>query len=211
MTTTHLSRSARRLLRRLRYRRGLLGLAVVGTAVPSATIALAAGGPVSPVVVQDGTITQSVDLGRDIYGAGAQAHHTALTRTLRVARSLARERGTKVTRSYVRVLRGRSVRGLLAKERRLRHALREERRFGGAPDVALPAILQSIASCESGGNPRAIGGGGAFRGKYQFTYGTWASVGGSGDPAAAPEGEQDRRAALLLARDGAGQWPVCGR
>src|SRR4029077_14324915 len=67
------------------------------------------------------------------------------------------------------------------------------------------------AACESGGNPRAVGGGGAFRGKYQFDYGTWASVGGHGDPAAAPETEQDRRAALLYSRAGATPWPVCGR
>jgi hypothetical protein len=71
--------------------------------------------------------------------------------------------------------------------------------------------LQAIAACESGGNPHAIGGGGAFRGKYQFDYGTWASVGGSGDPAAAPESEQDMRAAMLLARSGTSPWPVCGR
>jgi hypothetical protein len=70
--------------------------------------------------------------------------------------------------------------------------------------------LEAIAACESGGDPAAIGGGGLYRGKYQFTYETWASVGGSGDPAAASEAEQDRRAAMLLARDGAGQWPVCG-
>ena len=70
----------------------------------------------------------------------------------------------------------------------------------GRPDVAVPGVLQSIAACESGGNPRAVGGGGTFRGKYQFDYGTWAGVGGSGDPAAAPEAEQDRRAALLYAR-----------
>ena len=40
--------------------------------------------------------------------------------------------------------------------------------------------------------------GGAYRGKYQFDYGTWASVGGTGDPAAASEAEQDapRGAAL---------------
>jgi hypothetical protein len=73
------------------------------------------------------------------------------------------------------------------------------------------APLQSIAACESGGNPSAIGGGGQFRGKYQFTYSTWASVGGSGDPAAAPEAEQDKRAAALYASAGSGQWPVCGR
>jgi hypothetical protein len=77
---------------------------------------------------------------------------------------------------------------------------------GAAPS----AQLEAIAACESGGDPAAIGGGGLYRGKYQFTYETWQSVGGSGDPAAAPEAEQDRRAAVLLARDGSGQWPVCG-
>ena len=78
-----------------------------------------------------------------------------------------------------------------------------------AAPAASPA-LEAIAACESGGNPGAIGGGGAYRGKYQFDYGTWASVGGSGDPAAAPEAEQDRRAAMLLARSGSNPWPVCG-
>ena len=70
--------------------------------------------------------------------------------------------------------------------------------------------LQAIAACESGGNPSAVGGGGAYRGKYQFDQGTWASVGGSGDPAAASEAEQDQRAAALYARTGASSWPVCG-
>jgi Transglycosylase-like domain len=77
---------------------------------------------------------------------------------------------------------------------------------GAAPS----AELEAIAACESGGDPSAVGGGGLYRGKYQFTYETWASVGGSGDPAAAPEAEQDARAAALLARDGAGHWPNCG-
>ena len=72
------------------------------------------------------------------------------------------------------------------------------------PKVAIPPQLASIAACESGGDPSAIGGGGAYRGKYQFSYSTWASVGGSGDPAAAPEAEQDRRAAMLYARSGPG-------
>jgi hypothetical protein len=74
----------------------------------------------------------------------------------------------------------------------------------------VPPHLEAIAQCESGGNPRAIGGGGAYRGKYQFSRETWAAVGGTGDPAAAPEAEQDRRAAILYARSGPGQWPVCG-
>jgi hypothetical protein len=90
----------------------------------------------------------------------------------------------------------------------LRRSLRILRRQA-APASASPQ-LEAIAQCESHGDPTAIGGGGLYRGKYQFTYGTWQSVGGSGDPAAAPEAEQDRRAAILLARSGTGQWPVCG-
>jgi hypothetical protein len=69
----------------------------------------------------------------------------------------------------------------------------------------------SIAQCESGGNPHAVSGNGMYRGKWQFSYSTWRSVGGSGDPAAASEGEQDRRAAILYSRTGASSWPVCGR
>jgi len=80
-----------------------------------------------------------------------------------------------------------------------------------ATGTTTPGNLQAIAACESGGNPSAVGGGGAFRGKYQFDYATWQSVGGSGDPAAAPEAEQDRRAAMLYAQSGSNPWPVCGR
>lgn len=76
--------------------------------------------------------------------------------------------------------------------------------------VAVPPHLEAIAQCESGGDPTAIGGGGLYRGKYQFSVATWQAVGGSGDPAAAPEAEQDRRAAILYERSGPGQWPVCG-
>jgi hypothetical protein len=72
------------------------------------------------------------------------------------------------------------------------------------------SYLSSIAACESRGNPRAVGGGGAFRGLYQFTFGTWRVVGGYGDPAAAPVSEQTWRAWLLLTRHGSAHWPVCG-
>lgn len=92
----------------------------------------------------------------------------------------------------------------------LRRSIRILRRSSASATGAASPQLEAIAQCESGGDPTAIGGGGLYRGKYQFSVGTWQSVGGSGDPAAAPEAEQDRRAAALLARDGAGQWPVCG-
>lgn len=86
-----------------------------------------------------------------------------------------------------------------------------ERRVAEAQASAVPPRLQAIATCESGGDPTAIGGGGLYRGKYQFSMETWTAVGGSGDPAAAPEAEQDRRAALLYEQSGPGQWPVCGQ
>jgi len=70
--------------------------------------------------------------------------------------------------------------------------------------------LRSIAWCESRNNPRAIGGGGAYRGMYQFSFSTWRVVGGWGDPAAAPRSEQTWRAWRLLKNHGSGHWPVCG-
>jgi hypothetical protein len=92
-----------------------------------------------------------------------------------------------------------------AEARRRRHEL-----FASLPGGVSQATLDAIGSCESGGDPAAVSSDGSYRGKYQFDYGTWESVGGSGDPAAAPEAEQDYRAALLYARSGSSPWPVCG-
>ncbi len=93
----------------------------------------------------------------------------------------------------------------------------EKKRRAAEPEFGTPesvgvdqATLDSIASCESGGDPTAVDPSGTYRGKYQFDLQTWASVGGSGDPAAAPEAEQDYRAALLMSRSGSSPWPVCG-
>jgi Transglycosylase-like domain/Putative peptidoglycan binding domain len=75
---------------------------------------------------------------------------------------------------------------------------------------AAAATPAKIAACEAGGDPTAVSSDGRYRGKYQFTRSTWAQMGGSGDPAAAPEAEQDRRAAALLAAQGTAPWPACG-
>jgi soluble lytic murein transglycosylase-like protein len=72
------------------------------------------------------------------------------------------------------------------------------------------ATLDAIAACESGGNPAAVDSSGTYYGLYQFDTGTWASVGGSGSPAAASAEEQSYRASLLYARAGSSPWPVCG-
>ena len=82
-------------------------------------------------------------------------------------------------------------------------------RWPAVPGGPSTAVLERIAYCESRGNPRAIGGGGTFRGKYQVMQSTWEAMGGRGDPAKATEAEQDYRAAVLFVRWGPGQWPVC--
>ena len=79
-----------------------------------------------------------------------------------------------------------------------------------APDGDAAATLERIAQCESGGNPSAVSADGTYRGKYQFSRETWRAMGGSGDPADAPEAEQDRIAAALLAQRGTAPWPACG-
>ncbi|MEX2108635.1 MAG: transglycosylase family protein [Solirubrobacterales bacterium] len=95
---------------------------------------------------------------------------------------------------------------------RIRAERRRQRRevFATLPAGVSTATLEAIALCESGGDPTIVSADGSYRGKYQFSFETWASVGGSGDPAAAPEAEQDYRAALLYASAGSSPWPVCG-
>jgi peptidoglycan hydrolase-like protein with peptidoglycan-binding domain len=78
---------------------------------------------------------------------------------------------------------------------------------GGGSDGG--ASLARIAQCESGGNASAVSADGTYRGKYQFDRETWHALGGSGDPADAPEAEQDRIAAKLLAARGTAPWPNC--
>ena len=70
--------------------------------------------------------------------------------------------------------------------------------------------LESIAECESHGDPRAVSSDGTYRGKYQFDRSTWHSNGGEGDPAKAPELEQDLRAAQVMRVRGSSPWPTCG-
>jgi hypothetical protein len=97
----------------------------------------------------------------------------------------------------------------------VRRSLGVLRRMVAAPVATTAAAapsggLASVAACESGGDPSAVSASGQYRGKYQFDQQTWQSVGGSGDPAAASEAEQDARAQALVAQRGTAAWPVCG-
>lgn len=72
-------------------------------------------------------------------------------------------------------------------------------------------VWDRLARCESGGNPKSIGGGGRYFGAFQFTLGTWHSLGYSGNPIDYPYATQVEAAKKLQARSGWGQWPVCSR
>lgn len=75
-------------------------------------------------------------------------------------------------------------------------------------DAGDGSVWDRIAACESGGN-WAINTGNGFYGGLQFTLGSWAGVGGSGNPADASRAEQISRAQMLQARQGWGAWPAC--
>ncbi len=77
----------------------------------------------------------------------------------------------------------------------------------GGPTEAQWAALRR---CESGGNYQIVSANGKYRGAYQFDYGTWSRLGGTGDPAAASPAEQDLRAKILYSLRGARPWPTCG-
>lgn len=68
--------------------------------------------------------------------------------------------------------------------------------------------LAALRPCESGSN-YATNTGNGFYGAYQFSWSTWASVGGSGNPAYAAPAEQDYRAGVLLTTSGSQHWPNC--
>ena len=180
-------------------------------AVPmSSAVAQSPGAPTS-VSVEKAAANAPGDLRRG-------AKHQLINKNMYLSKRLARVTDDKLTRRERQrrraALRHHTMPELRRSTRRVATKIRRERAkrdHGGAPDVPIPGALRSIAACESNGNARAISAGGRYRGKYQFSFSTWRSVGGKGDPAAASETEQDRRAAILYRTGGPGHWPVCGR
>lgn len=71
---------------------------------------------------------------------------------------------------------------------------------------------RTTSECESGGDPDAIGGGGIYRGAFQFLKSTWkvSPKSPGGDPVAYSYRTQAVVAVALKQRDGADHWPVCG-
>ena len=80
------------------------------------------------------------------------------------------------------------------------------------------ASLARLRHCEATDNYAAVGGGGLYRGAYQFSRQTWNGVAASAfngnfsgvDPAGAPSVVQDAFARALFLQRGRAPWPVCG-
>jgi soluble lytic murein transglycosylase-like protein len=68
------------------------------------------------------------------------------------------------------------------------------------------------SKCESGRNPDAIGGGGKYRGAFQFMKSTWrrAPKSPGGDPIKYSLVTQSVVAVKLKHREGTSAWPNCG-
>lgn len=79
-----------------------------------------------------------------------------------------------------------------------------------APQAAADPNWDAIAACESGGN-WATNTGNGFHGGLQFTAQTWAAYGGTGAAENASREQQITVARKVLAGQGIGAWPVCGR
>jgi transglycosylase-like protein len=190
--------------------------AVVTIAVPATTMAVADDAPTSEFTPETAIATLT-PAPKARSAAWTHDHNRLLGRHVRLTRGVS---GDKAAHHVLHEHADWSNGHLSTANQRLRKQLKAHRARAraraaaaaaqAAQTVAVPAIMQRIAQCESGGNPRAIGGGGAYRGKYQFDYQTWQANGGSGDPAAASEAEQDRVAMRLYQARGTSPWPVCG-
>jgi nucleoid-associated protein YgaU len=85
---------------------------------------------------------------------------------------------------------------------------------GAAPaEAATTTVWDRVAKCESGGNWK-INTGNGYSGGLQFAAGTWKGYGGgtyASQANRATKAEQIAIARRVLAGQGPGAWPTCGR
>ena len=84
---------------------------------------------------------------------------------------------------------------------------------GAVPAEAATSVWDKVAQCESGGNWK-INTGNGFYGGVQFAASTWKAYGGktyASQAHLATKAEQIAIARRVLAGQGPGAWPTCGR
>jgi resuscitation-promoting factor RpfA len=85
--------------------------------------------------------------------------------------------------------------------------------LAGQAAAAPDSEWDRVAACESGGN-WGINTGNGYHGGLQFSQGTWAAHGGGEFATSANQATRDQQIAVaerVLATQGRGAWPVCGR
>jgi resuscitation-promoting factor RpfA len=85
--------------------------------------------------------------------------------------------------------------------------------LAGHATAATDSEWDRVAGCESGGN-WAINTGNGYHGGLQFSPGTWAAHGGGEFAPTASQATREQQIAVgerVLATQGRGAWPVCGR
>ncbi|MEV7981459.1 transglycosylase family protein [Streptomyces sp. NPDC086519] len=83
----------------------------------------------------------------------------------------------------------------------------------GSASAATASEWDAVAQCESGGN-WAINTGNGYYGGLQFSASTWAAYGGTQYAAQANQATKAQQIAIaekVLAAQGKGAWPVCGK
>ncbi|MFF4761163.1 transglycosylase family protein [Streptomyces sp. NPDC001292] len=83
----------------------------------------------------------------------------------------------------------------------------------GDASAATASEWDAVAQCESGGN-WSINTGNGFYGGLQFTNSTWAAYGGTAYASRADLASKSQQIAVaekVLAGQGKGAWPVCGK
>ena len=197
----------RRVKRARRRRAGAGGRRVVVAA--GCILALGAGGAVAPETTttkRARTATTSASSSKAGYDVRAVQRKLGIT-----ADGVAGPQTRRAIRRFQK-RNGLSVDGVVGPQTLAALGLTAAKAKRPASSSSAPtASLERIAQCESGGNPRAVSPDGQYRGKYQFARETWESLGGTGDPVDASEAEQDKRAAMLMERQGPSAWPVCSK
>ncbi len=83
----------------------------------------------------------------------------------------------------------------------------------GSASAATASEWDAVAQCESGGN-WSINTGNGYYGGLQFSASTWAAYGGTAYAATADQASKAQQieiAEKVLASQGKGAWPVCGK
>ncbi|CAL9507126.1 hypothetical protein SUDANB6_03569 [Streptomyces sp. enrichment culture] len=83
----------------------------------------------------------------------------------------------------------------------------------GNASAATASEWDAVAQCESGGN-WSINTGNGYYGGLQFSASTWAAYGGTQYAATADQASKEQQIAVaekVLAGQGKGAWPVCGK